>query len=261
MFNFFFYNLNKRLCFGLLNGGGRNHLGRVVVKGRGGGLKRSYRKIDFFRRANQYGRVFRVLFDNARSAFLAFVLYRNGLCGLIIMSHKSSSLVYSGTCSKTIGDKAHLGWAVPLSAIKVLTTISNIEFKPYKGAKLVRAAGTSALLSSKDTEKAVVKLRSGWLLNFPLRSIATIGQVSNPLNNQRIIGKAGLRRLAGFRPKVRGVAKNPVDHPHGGGNGKKPSPVWPSNFTGKFRKWCPSKKDNVHQLKRKLFFKKKLKRK
>ena len=108
MFNFFLYTLTKKISFGLLNGSGRNFLGRVVIKGRGGGLKRSFRKIDFFRRVNQFGRIFRVVFDTVRSALLAFVLYNNGLSSLIIMSHKTSSLVFSGSCSKSVGDKVHL---------------------------------------------------------------------------------------------------------------------------------------------------------
>lgn len=108
MFRFFFKVLNKKLSFGLLNSSGRNNIGRVVIKGRGGGLKRNYRKIDYFRRANQSGRIFRVLFDTVRSALLAFVLYQNGLCSLIIMSHKSSGIIFSGNCSGAIGDKSHL---------------------------------------------------------------------------------------------------------------------------------------------------------
>ena len=91
---------------------------------------------------------------------------------------------------------------MPLSAIKLLTVISNIEYKAFTGAKLVRAAGSSALLFAKDGNKALIKLRSGWQLKFPIEAIATIGQVSNPFHNQRIIGKAGLSRLAGFRPKL-----------------------------------------------------------
>lgn len=175
--------------------------------------------------------VIKILTDVNRTSYVGFILYDNGLISSIILSGNLlfGSIIYSGLPlfknNNSITQSFKEGWAIPLSFIKVFSIINNIELKPFYGSKLIRSAGTRCMLISKTMNKVVLKLNSGWQLVVNQNCLAVLGIVSNYSKKFNVIGSAGLNRNYGFKPKVRGVAKNPCDHPHGGGNGKKSPPV------------------------------------
>jgi large subunit ribosomal protein L2 len=209
----------KGLTVGKSSSGGRNNLGRITSRFRGGGHKRSYRIVDFKRRAKLGvpATVERIEYDPNRSAFIALIRYQDGELSYILAPQrlKAGDVVIAA-------EKADVkpGNAMPLSAIPVGTIIHNLEMKPGAGGKLARAAGTYAQLVGKDQGYAQVKLMSGELRLLRGECMATVGAVSNPDNSNQQIGKAGRNRWLGRRPHNRGVAMNPVDHPHGGGEGR-----------------------------------------
>ncbi|ATY83696.1 50S ribosomal protein L2 [Kyrpidia spormannii] len=199
---------------------GRNNQGRLTVRHRGGGTKRKYRIIDFKRDKDGIpGRVASIEYDPNRSANIALIHYADGEKRYILAPHGLS-----------VGDTIHsgpqadikVGNALPLANIPVGTIIHNIELKPGAGGQLVRAAGTEAQLLAKEGAYAHVRLASGEVRLIRLECRATIGQVGNLDHENVSIGKAGRSRWMGKRPTVRGVVMNPVDHPHGGGEGRSP---------------------------------------
>ena len=159
--------------------------------------------------------------------------------------------VYSGYIDKysTIEDC----WAVPVKNLNLFSVISNIEIRIGKGFKIARAAGVSGLLVAKTLTNAYIKLNSSWQIETPLNAFAVKGIISNSNYKFRFLGKAGSARALGFKSKVRGVAKNPCDHPHGGGNGKKAKPVNPVNALGKYTVGTPTNNTKVARLNRRLF--------
>ena len=198
--------------------GGRNSLGRISVWHRGGGHKRKYRLIDFKRdKKGIPARVATVEYDPNRSARIALLHYRDGEKRYILqpVGLTVGSTVVSGPEADIL-----VGNALPLRNIPEGTAIHNVELKPGKGAQMVRSAGGSAQLVSKEGDTALVKLPSGEVRKVPVACMATIGQVGNVDHENVTYGKAGKSRWLGRRPTVRGVAMNPVDHPHGGGEGK-----------------------------------------
>jgi large subunit ribosomal protein L2 len=209
----------KSLTEGKHSTGGRNHHGRITVRFRGGGHKRRYRLVDFKRRAKFGipGVVERLEYDPNRTAFIALVKYADGDLSYILAPQrlKVGDTVVSG---ERVDIKP--GNAMPMAAIPVGTIIHNIELKPGAGGKLARAAGTFAQLVGKDAGYAQVKLMSGEVRRVRLECMASIGAVSNPDHANQQLGKAGRSRWLGRRPHTRGVAMNPVDHPHGGGEGR-----------------------------------------
>ena len=208
----------KALTEGLTKSGGRNNRGRVTVRGVGGGAKRLYRKIDFKRsRWDVPATVERLEYDPNRTAFIALIKYEDGDLSYIIAPQR---LAVGDTVvtSKTADIKP--GNTLPLKNIPVGTIVHNVELKPQKGAQLARSAGTYVQIVGRDAGYAQIKLSSGELRMVPDSCLATVGAVSNPDNMNRVLSKAGRARYLGKRPKVRGVAMNPVDHPHGGGEGK-----------------------------------------
>ena len=209
----------KGLTEGKSHSGGRNNHGRITVRFRGGGHKQSYRIVDFKRRAN-WGvpaTVERIEYDPNRTAFIALVKYTNNEIAYIIAPQR---LKVGDTV--IAADKADIkpGNAMPLGAIPVGTVIHNIELKPGAGAKVARSAGTFAQLVGKDAGLAQVKLMSGELRTVRSECLASIGAVSNADNSNQDLGKAGRSRWLGRKPHNRGVTMNPVDHPHGGGEGR-----------------------------------------
>ena len=208
----------KKLTEGLNKSGGRNNQGHVTARHRGGGHKRSYRLIDFKRRKFDVAAlVERIEYDPNRSAFIALLKYEDGEQAYIIAPQRLSP------GDKVIaGEKTDVkpGNAMPLKNIPIGTIIHNVEMKPGKGGQIGRAAGAYVQLVGKDSGFAQIKLRSGELRLVPAECMASIGAVSNPDAQNENQGKAGRNRWKGRRPKVRGVAMNPVDHPHGGGEGK-----------------------------------------
>ena len=209
----------KGLTEGKSHSGGRNNHGRITVRFRGGGHKQSYRIVDFKRRANwgMPATVERIEYDPNRTAFIALVKYSNNEIAYILAPQrmKVGDVVIAG-------DKADIkpGNAMPLGAIPVGTVIHNIEIKPGAGGKVARSAGTFAQLVGKDAGLAQVKLMSGEVRTVRSECMASIGAVSNPDNSNQELGKAGRSRWLGRKPHNRGVTMNPVDHPHGGGEGR-----------------------------------------
>ena len=199
---------------------GRNNAGRITVRHRGGGHKKLYRVIDFKRTKDGIpAKVERIEYDPNRSAYIALILYKDGERRYIVAPKglKAGAEVCSGPESPI-----SLGNCLPLQNIPLGSVIHCIELKPGKGAQMIRSAGSSAQLVAKEGSYAIIKMRSGEMRKVLLTCRAVIGQVSNPENNLRSLGKAGAKRWKGVRPSVRGAAMNPCDHPHGGGEGKAP---------------------------------------
>ncbi len=197
---------------------GRNHNGHVTVRHQGGGHKQSYRVVDFKRDKDGIpGKVERLEYDPNRSANIALVCYADGERRYIIAN--KGMLVGQQVLS---GSEAPIksGNALPIRNIPVGTTICCVEMLPGKGAQLARSAGTSVQLLAREGTYAQIRLRSGEVRRVHVECRATIGEVGNEENNLRKIGKAGAQRWRGIRPTVRGVAMNPIDHPHGGGEGR-----------------------------------------
>lgn len=208
----------KTLTKGLTKTGGRNNRGRMTARHIGGGHKQKYRMIDFYRKTPGVATVERIEYDPNRTAFIALIKYvETGELSYILAPQRMAA----GDTVEA-GEKVEVkpGNAMPLKNIPVGTIIHNIELKPGKGGQVARTAGGYAQLVGKDAGYAQVKLRSGELRLILSDCIATIGALSNPDHQNEDMGKAGRNRWKGKRPHVRGVAMNPVDHPHGGGEGK-----------------------------------------
>ena len=208
----------KSLTEGLTKSGGRNNTGRVTARRRGGGHKRLYRVVDFKRRkADVPGTVERLEYDPNRTAFIALISYQDGEKAYILAPQRLSvgDTVVSG---EQVDVKP--GNAMPLANIPVGTIVHNVEMKPEKGGQIARSAGTYAQLVGRDQGYAILRLNSGEQRLVSARCMATIGAVSNSDHSNTNLGKAGRHRWIGKRPAVRGVAMNPVDHPHGGGEGR-----------------------------------------
>jgi large subunit ribosomal protein L2 len=208
----------KSLVEGLTKSGGRGGGGRIAVRFRGGGAKRLYRVVDFKRRKwNVAATVQRLEYDPNRSAFIALVKYADGELAYILAPQRLSA-----GDEIIAGEKVDVkpGNASPLRGLPIGTIIHNLELKPMKGGQIARSAGTYAQLVGRDAGYAQVRLNSGELRMVPDTCMATVGAVSNQDHMNEVLGKAGRVRHKGRRPHVRGVAMNPVDHPHGGGEGK-----------------------------------------
>jgi large subunit ribosomal protein L2 len=198
--------------------GGRNNQGRITTRHRGGGHRRHYRVIDFKRDKDGIpGKVERLEYDPNRSAHLALVLYRDGERRYILAPKgvTAGDPIIAGTEAPI-----RPGSALPIKSIPVGTQVHCLELKPGRGAQLARSAGASAQIVAREGGYVTVRLRSGEMRKVHVDCRATIGEVGNDEHNLRKLGKAGATRWRGIRPTVRGVAMNPVDHPHGGGEGR-----------------------------------------
>lgn len=208
----------KKLTEGLTKSGGRNNHGRMTARRRGGGHKRRYRIVDFKRRKwDVPATVERLEYDPNRTAFIALIKYEDGERAYILAPQR---LGIGDTV--VAGDRADIkpGNAMPMRSMPVGTVIHNVELKPGKGGQIARAGGTYVQLVGKDRGYALLRLSSGEQRMVRADCMATVGSVSNPDNQNTNLGKAGRNRWLGKRPQVRGVAMNPVDHPHGGGEGR-----------------------------------------
>jgi len=208
----------KALTEGLRRKGGRNNHGHITARHRGGGHKRRYREVDFKRRKWDMAAVVeRLEYDPNRSAFIALVKYEDGDLSYILAPQrlKVGDSVIAGS---RVDIKP--GNAMPLENIPVGTIVHNVEMRPGKGGQIARSAGTYVQLVGKDSGYAQLRLTSGEMRMVPAKGMATVGAVSNPDHQNTYKSKAGRSRWRGWRPVVRGVAMNPVDHPHGGGEGK-----------------------------------------
>jgi large subunit ribosomal protein L2 len=208
----------KSLTEGLRKTGGRNHNGRITTRHIGGGHKRRYRLIDFKRiKRDVEAVVERLEYDPNRTSFIALVKYADGEQAYILAPQR----LQAG--AKIISaEKADIkpGNAMPLKNMPVGTIIHNVEMKPGKGGQLARSAGTYIQLVGRDGVEAILKLSSGEVRKVNGDCMATVGALSNPDQKNINLGKAGRKRWMGVRPSVRGVAMNPIDHPHGGGEGR-----------------------------------------
>lgn len=208
----------KALTEGLTKSGGRNNMGRVTAFRHGGGHKRSYRIVDFKRR--KWGvpaTVERLEYDPNRTAFIALIKYQDGELAYIIAPQR---LKAGDTVIAAERADVKPGNAMPLKSIPVGTIVHNVELKPLKGGQMARAAGSYAQVVGRDGGYVQLRLMSGEVRMVQDVCMATVGAVSNPDNMNENWGKAGRSQWLGRRPSVRGVAMNPVDHPHGGGEGK-----------------------------------------
>lgn len=242
----------KALTFGLKSSGGRNNAGRITSYNRGGGHKRRYRVIDFKRlKDGMAASVERIEYDPNRTAFIALIKYEDGELSYILAPQKLQ-----------IGDKIFSGAdadikpgnVLPLKNIPVGTIVHNVEMRPGKGGQIARSAGSYVQIVGKDVSMVLLKLRSGEVRTVSAGCRATIGSVSNSDLQNTTIGKAGRARWLGRRPVVRGVAMNPVDHPHGGGEGKTSGgrhPVTPWGKCTKGKKTRKRKYTNKFIIKRK----------
>tara|TARA_B100001540_G_scaffold310897_1_gene329412 strand:- start:394 stop:1230 length:837 start_codon:yes stop_codon:yes gene_type:complete len=208
----------KSLTRGKSSSGGRNNLGRITSRAKGSGHKKRYRFVDFYRnKIDVQAKVERIEYDPNRTSYIALIKYEDNSQNYIICpeSLKIGDTVISGNAKEI-----KIGNTMPLKDIPPGTLVHNVELIEGNGGKLARSAGSSVTLSGFDNEYAIIKLSSGETRKVRSTCRATIGTVSNPDQKNIQIGKAGRNRWKGKRPLVRGVAKNPVDHPHGGGEGK-----------------------------------------
>ena len=208
----------KSLTKGLTEKGGRNNHGRITMRRRGGGHKQRYRVIDFKRRKfDMPAKVVRLEYDPNRTAFIALIEYEDGEQSYILAPQR---LGVGDTVIASERTDIKPGNAMPLSSVPVGTIVHNVEMKPGKGGQIARSAGTYVQLVGRDAGYALLRLSSGEVRMVRAECMASIGAVSNPDQANIKLGKAGRNRWLGKRPSVRGVAMNPVDHPHGGGEGR-----------------------------------------
>jgi len=208
----------KSLTEGLTKKGGRNNTGRITARRRGGGHKRLYRQVDFKRQKYDVpATVERIEYDPNRTAFIALIAYEDGEKSYILAPQRLNvgDVVIA---AERVDVKP--GNAMPLRSIPIGTIVHNVELKPGAGGKMARAAGTYVQLVGRDRGYGLLKLASGEVRMVRQECMATIGAVSNPDQSNIKLGKAGRKRWLGKRPAVRGVAMNPIDHPHGGGEGR-----------------------------------------
>ncbi|MDE0813173.1 MAG: 50S ribosomal protein L2 [Alphaproteobacteria bacterium] len=232
----------KTLTEGLSEKAGRNNHGRITARRRGGGHKRKYRLIDFKRtKLDMSATVERIEYDPNRTAFIALIKYEDGELNYILAPQRvqAGDVIVAGP-----GSDIKPGNALPLNNIPIGTIVHNVEMKPGKGGQIARSAGTYVQIVGRDSGYAQVKLTSGELRLVRGECMATIGAVSNPDQSNIKIGKAGRKRWLGKRPAVRGVAMNPVDHPHGGGEGRTSGGRHPVSPWGKPTKGKRTRKRN-----------------
>jgi large subunit ribosomal protein L2 len=241
----------KTLTEGLRSKGGRNNYGRITVRWRGGGHKRTYRIIDFRRRKfDMTATVERLEYDPNRTAFIALIRYEDGEQAYILAPQRlqPGDKVVSGERTDI-----KPGNAMQLKNVPVGTIVHNVELKPGRGGQMARAAGTYVQLVGRDAGLALLRMASGEVRMVRTECMATIGAVSNPDQQNISIGKAGRNRWLGKKPSVRGVAMNPVDHPHGGGEGRTSGgrhPVTPWGKSTKGKKTRHNKKTDGMILRR-----------
>ena len=241
----------KSLTVGSHSTGGRNNLGRITSRHKGAGHKQKYRQIDFYRKKDDIkAKIERIEYDPNRSAHVALIKYEDGTMNYILAPNKIKigDEVVSGR-----NKEIKIGNCMPLSDIPTGTDIHNIELTPNGGGKLARSAGSMAQISGLFENYCIVKLSSGEIRKIINSARATIGSLSNPDHQNIKIGKAGRNRWKGIRPQTRGVVMNPVDHPHGGGEGKTSGgrdPVSPWGQSAKGLKTRKNKTTNKYIISR-----------
>ena len=231
----------KTLTKGLSKKGGRNNYGRITARRRGGGHKRRYRIVDFKRtKFDVPAKVVRLEYDPNRTAFIALLEYEDGEQSYILAPQR---LAPGDTVIAAERADIKPGNAMPLASIPIGTIVHNVELKAGRGGQIARAAGTYVQLVGRDAGYALMRLSSGEVRMVRAECMATIGAVSNPDQANVKLGKAGRKRWLGKRPAVRGVAMNPIDHPHGGGEGRSSGGRHPVTPWGKPTKGARTRKD------------------
>ena len=242
----------KSLTTGSHSTGGRNNLGRITSRHKGAGHKQKYRQIDFYRKKDDVeAKIERIEYDPNRSSYVALIKYSDNKMSYIIAPNKinKGDTIISGR-----NKEIKIGNCMPLSDIPAGTDVHNVELSPNSGGKLARSAGSSAKISGLDDNYCIIKLASGEIRKIISTARATIGSVSNSDHQNIKIGKAGRNRWKGIRPQSRGVVMNPVDHPHGGGEGKTSGgrdPVSPWGQSAKGLKTRKNKRTNKYIISRK----------
>jgi large subunit ribosomal protein L2 len=234
----------KALVEGQNSSGGRNNLGRITTRFRGGGHKQAYRKIDFKRAKTEPATVERIEYDPNRTGFIALIKYSDGELSYILAPQR---LAVGDTIVSGQDVDIKPGNAMPLGGMPVGTIVHNVELKIGKGGQLARSAGTYAQIVGRDQDYVILRMSSTEQRLVHGRCMATVGAVSNPDNMNISIGKAGRKRWMGRMPHNRGVAMNPIDHPHGGGEGRTSGgrhPVTPWGFPTKGKKTRKNKSTN-----------------
>ena len=237
----------KSLTFGKKSVSGRNNLGRITSRRRGSGHKQKFRKVDFFRNKHDIEAVVeRIEYDPNRTSHIMLVKYEDGERAYMLLPQgiKIGDKIISGN-----NKEIKIGNCMPLIDIPDGTAIHNVEMKPGGGAKIARSAGTSVQITGSDGGYSIIKLASGEIRKIIIRAKATIGVLSNPDQKNIKIGKAGRSRWLGIRPSVRGVVMNPVDHPHGGGEGRTSGGRHPVSPWGTPAKGYKTRKKNKQSTK------------
>lgn len=255
---YLFYKLNKKLRYGSTNCTGRNNTGKITVYHKSGGIKSKKYFVDFYRRINSVGYIVKIIKVRNYSSFLGLVIYENGLSSYIIISDNNNlnDKIYSGNFLNTKNKKFLIGGsAISVKNLELFTLINNIELNSYSGSSVCRSAGTCGIITSRflSLNKITIKLKSGWNILINNNNIVSIGICSNSLHKFNRIKNAGSSRLIGRRPIVRGVAMNPCDHPHGGGNGKKSGLVTAKSPWGRLCKGTPTVIKQYKLIKKKKF--------
>lgn len=232
----------KSLTKGLSQKGGRNNNGRITMRRRGGGAKRLYRVIDFKRRKFDVPAVVeRIEYDPNRTAFIALIKYTDGEQSYILAPQR---LAVGDTVIGSSKADVKPGNVMPFSGLPIGTIVHNVEMKAGKGGQIARSAGSYAQFVGRDGDYAQLRLSSGELRMVRQECLCTVGSVSNPDNSNQNLGKAGRNRHLGKRPSVRGVVMNPVDHPHGGGEGRSSGGRHPVTPWGKSTKGARTRDKN-----------------
>lgn len=251
--NYYFKKLNKIYSLGYKSSTGRNFLGTICCFHKFTGLKKNLILIDFYRKINNWGNVIKINKNRNYTALIGGILFENGLYTNILLTENImlGHKLYIGTYYKK--NTNELGLNVCLKFIKLFSLIHNIETFPYSKSILIRAAGGSGLIIKKELNKVIIKLKSGWNLLISKYCIASIGIMSNSKHKFKNLKKAGVSYNLGIRPTVRGVAMNPHDHPHGGGEGKKSPPSGQLSPWAWLTKGTPSLKKKWQLKKKKLY--------
>ena len=255
---YFFIKLHKHMRWCSKSAAGRNFLGRICVFHQGGGSKRLASYIDNYRRINTYGYVLKIYKQRNKTAYIGTLWYLNGLISNITLAEQVyvGSLIFGGQYLPIdYVQKESQGWAIPIKNINLFTVLSNIEPWPYHGCNISTAAGVGSILSKYDIDKDryTIKLSSGWQINIAGQCLAVVGRNSNIYHRYNKLFKAGTARKLGIRPTVRGIIKNPCDHPHGGGEGKNSPPRAQVSPWGKLTKGTPTNNKQYHRRLRRQF--------
>ena len=251
IYTFLFSKLRVKHSIAIVLSSGRNFFGRICVQHQGGALKNRFLKIDRFRQLNQFGILCKIYQHFFFFGYVGLILYDNGLSNFILLSEglRIGFRVFSGFMQSSV----NVGSTCKIFNIRLFDNVNSLEYYPFSGFKIARGAGVFSYIFSRDHLKSNLKLPSGWQIRVSNFTLGCLGMVSHPSHFLIVIKKAGFNRNLGIRPTVRGVVKNPCDHPHGGGEGRGSPPAAHVSPWGWLCKGTPSKNKKEDRLKRKLY--------